>query len=257
MPDPEPALPRFQVLDLTMPGVLANLALDEALLIEADRDDGGDGNGGAVLRCWELPGPAVVMGASCRMGEAVNVAACRRDGVPIARRASGGGTVLIGPGAFNLTVILPIASTPGGAAVGEVQRWILGKVADRLRALGPPVEVLGSGDLTIGGRKCSGSAQRRLKRCLLVHASILYDLPAGRIARYLGAPPRRQPEYRAGRDHSSFLTNLPLPRDAIRRAFLDAWLPPGVEAEQARVPEALVDELVATRYADPAWTERF
>jgi lipoate-protein ligase A len=253
----EPERPEFRALDLTLAGVHDNLALDEALLIEADRQVEGGTDGGAVLRCWELPGPAVVMGASCRMAEAVDLSACRRDGVKIARRASGGGTVLIGPGAFNITVILPIASAPGIAAVDEVQRWVLARVADRLRALGPPVEVLGSGDLTIGGRKCSGSAQRRLKRCFLVHASILYNLPADQIARYLGAPPRRQPEYRAGRDHSSFVTNLPLPREAIRQAFFDAWLPPGVQAKEPTVPEALVAELVATKYADPAWIERF
>lgn len=252
MPDPE--LPPFLVLDRTLPGVAANLALDEALLIEADRrGDAGPG----ILRSWELPGLAVVMGASCRMAEAVDLDACLLDGVPVSRRASGGGTVLIGPGALNVSVILPIASAPGIAAVDEVQRWVLGRVAERLRALGPPVEVLGSGDLTLSGRKCSGSAQRRLRRCFLVHASILYDLPASRISRYLGVPPRRQPEYRAGRDHSSFVTNLPLPKGEILRAFRDAWIPPGVGAEEPPVPEALVAELVGTKYGDPAWTGRF
>ncbi|WP_145269965.1 lipoate--protein ligase family protein [Tautonia plasticadhaerens] len=251
---PDPALPPFRVLDLTLPGVFANLALDEALLIEADRrGDAGPG----ILRSWELPGPAVVMGASCRMAEAVDRDACLLDGVPVSRRASGGGTVLIGPGALSVSVILPIASVPGGAAVGELQRWVLGRLADRLRALGPPVEVRGSGDLALGGRKCSGSAQRRLRRCALVHASILYDLPADLIARYLGVPPRRQPEYRAGRDHAAFVTNLPLPRGAILRAFRDAWIPPGVEPQEPPVPEALVAELVETKYGDPAWTARF
>ncbi|RUL88566.1 lipoate--protein ligase family protein [Tautonia sociabilis] len=250
MPDPD--LPPFLALGLTLPGVFANLALDEALLIEADRE-----GSPAVLRWWELPELAVVMGASCRMGEDVAVDACRRDGVPIARRASGGGTVLIGPGALNVSMILPIASAPGLGAVDEAQRWVLGRIADRLRALGLPVEVLGSGDLTLGGRKFSGSAQRRLKRCFLVHASILYGLPVDRIARYLGAPPRRQPEYRAGRAHDEFVTLLPLSRDALLEAVRDAWLPPGCLPDAPPVPEGLVAELVASKYADPAWIERF
>ena len=250
MPDPE--LPPFQFLDRTWPDVFANLAIDEALLIEADRH-----GQSAVLRAWELPDLAVVMGASCRMREAVNVEACRTDGVPIARRASGGGSVLIGPGALNVTVILPIASAPGIGAVDEVQRWLLGRIAEKLRALGPPVEVLGSGDLTINGRKCSGNAQRRLKRSFLVHATILYDLPADQIARYLGVPPRRQPEYRDGRSHSDFVTTLPLSRAEILGAVRDAWIPPGTPSDAPEIPEATVAELIETKYANPSWIERF
>ncbi|MEW4569059.1 lipoate--protein ligase family protein [Tautonia sp. JC769] len=247
-------LPPFRMLDCTLPGVFANLALDEALLIEADRDDAPP-----LLRTWELPELAVVMGASCRTAEAVRVDRCLAEGVGIARRSSGGGTVLIGPGALNFTVILPIDSAPGRLAVDEVQRWVLGRVAERLRALGPPVEVLGSGDLALRGRKCSGSAQRRLKRRFLVHATILYDLPAGLIARYLGVPPKRQPAYREGRSHDAFVTNLPLPRPAILRAVRDAWIAPGElpEAESAAVPDALIADLMGSKYTDLAWIRRF
>ena len=247
-----PALPPFRALDRTLAGVFANLALDEALLIEADRD-----GGPPALRTWELPELAVVMGASCRIGEAVNLEACNRDGVPIARRSSGGGTVLIGPGALNVSVVLPIAAAPGSGAVDTAQRWVLQRFADRLRSLGPPVEVLGSGDLVIDRRKVAGSAQRRLKLWFLVHATILYDLSPELIARYLGVPPNRQPDYRAGRAHEDFVANLPLPRLAILDAARAAWLPPGLDAEEAPVPEALIDELVATKFADPAWVERF
>jgi lipoate-protein ligase A len=246
------ALPSFRVLDRTLPGVFANLALDEALLIDADQTDAPP-----VLRTWELPELAVVMGASCRTAEAVQVERCRAEDVAIARRSSGGGTVLIGPGALNLTVILPIDSAPGRLAVEEVQRWVLGRIAERLRAYGPAVEVLGSGDLALGGRKCSGSAQRRLKHRFLVHASILYDLPADRIARYLGDPPKRQPAYRSGRSHEAFVTNLPLPREVILQAIRDAWIGPGDLPEAPAFPEALIAELMTAKYTDPAWIQRF
>ena len=94
----------------------------------------------------------------------------------------------------------------------------MGRLADAIRRLGPPVEVRGSGDLTIGGRKFAGSAQRRLRRYFLVHASILYDFPIAPIVRYTRLP-RRQPEYRAGRSHESFLTCLDLPRDDLLAAI--------------------------------------
>src|SRR5207253_822560 len=80
-------------LDVTLPSVAENLALDEAMLIEAD-----EGRGEPVLRFWEPRDYAVVLGASRRLGDDVLSDACRADGVPIVRRSSGGGSVVVGPG---------------------------------------------------------------------------------------------------------------------------------------------------------------
>src|SRR5262245_31374549 len=75
------------LLDLTAPSVDENLALDEALLLTAEA-----GEGGEVLRFWEWPTPAVVLGAGGSIHIDVNSGACRDNGVSIHRRASGGGT---------------------------------------------------------------------------------------------------------------------------------------------------------------------
>src|SRR5271157_5434874 len=61
----------MSLLDLTLETVEANLALDEALLIEAD-----EGRAGAVLRFWDYPRFAVVLGASRRLAGDVRVDAC-------------------------------------------------------------------------------------------------------------------------------------------------------------------------------------
>ncbi len=237
----------MQYLDRTLAGIEANLALDEALLVEAD-----EGRGGSVLRLWELDKLAVVLGSTCRIGDDVHVERCRTDGIPIARRSSGGGTVLVGPGALNVTVVLPNDAAPGLSAVDLAQQFVLERIAASIRARGPAVEVRGLGDLTVGLRKFAGSAQRRLKRWFLVHASILYRFPLDRIARYTTLP-GRQPAYRAERSHEDFLTNLDLPRAALVEAIRAAWDAPSLPG---RVPEDRVRQLVATRYADPAWNER-
>ena len=51
-------------LDLTLPDLAANLALDEALLLAAEA-----GQFGEVLRFWEWPSPAVVLGAGGRIAD--------------------------------------------------------------------------------------------------------------------------------------------------------------------------------------------
>src|SRR6516225_1355484 len=97
----------MRYLDLTLPAPADNLALDEALLLAAEA-----GEGGEVLRLWEWPRPAVVLGTGCRLAQDVDEAACIADGVPVLRRASGGGTVLLGRGCLCYTLVLRYGRAP-------------------------------------------------------------------------------------------------------------------------------------------------
>jgi lipoate-protein ligase A len=220
-------------------------------LIEADL-----GHGPQVVRIWEPGAHAVVMGASRRMRDDVLVDACRADGVPILRRSSGGGTVVVGPGTVNVSVILPETAAPGLWAVDVAHRHVLDQLAAAIRGAGAAVEIQGLGDLTLGGRKCGGSAQRRLKHHFLVHCSILLDCAIDRIERYL-AIPNRQPAYRAGRSHGEFLINLPLPRSAVVDAIRNRLCTGARHAPAPTVPIELVQSLVHEKFANREWIERF
>lgn len=250
-PLPLSAVESFRFLDLTLGDVASDLAMDEALLNLVEETDGPP-----VLRLWEAPEFTVVLGASGRIVEDVRVEACQADGVGLARRSSGGGTVVIGPGALNATVILPRDAAPGLEWVETAQLYVLERLAETLRPRVPGVVVLGSGDLALDHRKFAGSAQRRMRRHFLVHASILYAFPLDRIERYL-AEPIRQPAYREGRPHARFLTNLGLPREELVRALREAWLTGVVAAEPLPVPDERIRALRETKFADPAWIERF
>ncbi len=238
--------------DRTLPSVAEDLALDEAFLIEAD-----SGRGPALVRFWERSTHAIVLGASRRIREDVDVDACRADGVPIFRRSSGGGTVVIGPGALNVSVILPESAAPGLSAVDVAHRHVLDRMASAIRGLGRPVDVLGHGDLVLDDRKCAGSAQRRLRTWFLVHCSMLYNFDLDRMGRYL-KPPGRQPEYRRGRPHHEFVTNLGLPRSQLVEVLgpSDAiGLDEGAGDDLAG-PMTHLPGLLAGRFADTGWIER-
>lgn len=235
---------------LTLPTIYDNLALDEALLVEADEE-----GLGPILRLWEQADYAVVLGSSRRLREEVDVGRCAEDGVAIARRASGGGTVVIGPGALNMTVVLPSDYAPELVTVEGAQAYVLGRVAEALRGIEPGVEVKGSGDLTIGGRKFSGSAQRRLRRRIMVHATIMHDFSIGRIARYLQTP-ARQPAYREGRTHEEFLMNIPLRRRILIESIRSAWSHSTFLTAASDVPQDRLETLRAGRFADRSWIER-
>jgi len=237
----------MQCLDLTLPTPAENLALDDALLEEAEAS----GRPRETLRLWEPSGLVVVVGRSSRIDGEVRLEACRRAGIPVLRRSSGGAAVVSGPGCLMYALVLSLQLRPELRAVRIAHRHVLTTLADALRPLVPGVRCRGTSDLAIGDagsapeRKFSGNSLRLKRDHLLYHGTLLYDFPLEWAERLLVMPPR-QPDYRRGRPHGSFLGNLPVGAAAIRAALRTAW-----DAGEPRAgwPRELTARLAAERYA--------
>jgi lipoate---protein ligase len=234
-------------LERTLATAAENLALDEALLLGAEA-----GRAGEVLRVWEWPTPAVVLGSGCKLAEDVQEAACVRDGVPVLRRSSGGGTVLLGQGCLLFSLILRYDRAPELGEVRSSYAYILGEVARGLRDRVPGLEPAGISDLAVRGLKCAGNAQQRKRHYLLHHGTLLYAFPLETVGAYLQLP-ERQPEYRQGRDHEAFLCNLPISRNELITGLRHVW---GADQVIHTWPADLVQQLVTDKYGSPAWTRR-
>ena len=187
-----------------------HLRLDEELLRE--------GNG--VLRIWETSHECVVLGHAGQPERDVHIAACRRSGIPVLRRCSGGGAVLLGPGCLNYSLVLPLEWESKWREVRYSLRWVMGRMRRALAV--PELRCEGQCDLSLHCRKVSGNAQRRTHRAILHHGTLLYDFDAARAERFL-KPPLREPRYRAGRAHRDFLGNLPLTADQIKQRLVSTW----------------------------------
>jgi lipoate---protein ligase len=234
-------------LDLSLPSLPANLALDEALLLEAEA-----GRQEEVLRFWEWPAFGVVLGAGCQLAVDVDEPACAAASVPICRRASGGGTVLLGPGCLCFTLILRYDRDPALREIPSSYAFILDRVRAALGDLLPAIELAGTSDLAAGDWKFSGNAQQRKRHHLLHHGSLLYSFAIERVEHYLRMPPR-QPAYRQGRPHGAFLTNLPASAADLKSRLRTAW---NAETDVTAYPEAAVAELVEQKYSRLEWTRR-
>ena len=115
----------MKLLDLTLDSPAENLALDEALLELAEAGQSDDD----VLRLWESPQTAVVIGRSSRIRDEVDVTACAKDSIPVLRRCSGGTSVVIGPGCLMYAVVLSYERHPDLRMVDMAHGYVLGKVA--------------------------------------------------------------------------------------------------------------------------------
>ena len=164
-------------MDLLVPDVpgvdpVANLALEEALVRAVPAV--------SLLRIWQN-GPCVVLGRGQRLHREANVTACATAGVPVLRRASGGGAVYHDLGNLNITLAVP--------------GWVLGLAGDLaalvagvLRQLGLAPTVTGRG-VFAGPVKVSGLASQLTRGAALAHATLLVTTPATRVAAFLAPAP--------------------------------------------------------------------
>jgi len=240
----------MRVLDVSFPEPERNLALDEVLLNRAET-----GLSGECLRFWESPTPFVVLGVAQALSEELHEDACKKAVVPILRRCSAGGCVLQGPGCLNFTLVLDSTTRTEIRTIRSSYTYILGKLAEALGNLRTPARCSGISDLAVEGVKISGNAQRRRKRFVLHHGTLLYALDLDLIPLYLKEP-SQQPDYRRSRPHSEFVANLPLSRAELTEALhysLANSLP-----IQALANEELADTstLAEQKYRDPKWVRR-
>jgi lipoate---protein ligase len=240
----------MKLVDLTAETPAANLAMDEALLdfceMGAPGIVGEAWAAGRILRFWESPEHFVVLGYGNRVSNEVDVEACRARGIPILRRCSGGGTVLQGPGCLNYALVLPIEER----TITDTNCEIMRHSRNALRSLVKgDLEVCGHTDLAINNLKVSGNSQRRRRDYLLFHGSFLLNFDLTLITELLKFP-TKQPEYRRGRSHREFLTNLRLSAAQVKFALQREW-----EAiiPLESIPKREVDVLIQTRYSRDEW----
>jgi len=230
------------------------LATDEALLDWCEA-----GGGGAGLGFWAPRETFVVVGYANRVATEVNVPACTARGIPIFRRCSGGGTVVQLPGGLNYSLILPITGdgptrsiTTANQFIMERNRAALQQLADQA-GLPAVISVRGHTDLCAGDVKFAGNSQRRRRNWLLFHGTLLLDCDLAPISELLRMP-SLQPDYRAGRSHQEFVTNLNLPVEAVKAALAAAW---EAEPAAADLPAENIARLAREKYATHEWNYKF
>jgi lipoate-protein ligase A len=169
----------WRLLPLQGDNAFMNMAIDEAILtarIAAQVPN--------TLRFYRWQPSAVSIGRNQNPADEVYLDACKRLCVDIVRRISGGGTVYHD---FDGEVTYSVTAKTidiGTAGITAVYAKIYEAIKDALRLLGITAD-FGSGDakncpnLTVNGKKISGSSQTVTRGVVLQHGTLLrsVDLP--------------------------------------------------------------------------------
>lgn len=209
--------------DISFANPSENILYDDVLLTMAE-----EGLTGNTLRIWESPICFVVLGRTGKVEEDLNFETLRKDAVPVLRRSSGGGTVLQGAGCLNFSFILSKEVNSDLADLRRSYHVILEGVLTVLRELKISAVFRPISDLALAHseKKFSGNAQRRGRKFILHHGTILYEFDLALVSRYLTMP-QDVPQYRKGRSHADFIANIAVSRKDLLARFQSAYCPIG------------------------------
>ena len=154
---------------------------------------------------YEAERTEVVLGRSCKIEEDVLTLHCEHDGVPVLRRAGGGGTVVLSKGMIIISVA---GRSTLQFHLREYMHAVNRRIIRALEALGvQKLSLKGISDVALGDRKILGCSLYKTKDAALYQGSLLLNPDTGLFNRYLKHP-GKEPDYRCGRNHGDFITTL-------------------------------------------------
>jgi lipoate---protein ligase len=232
-------------------------ALDEAIARKRAAGEVPD-----TLHFYRRRPPAVTLGYSLDAEAEVNIDYCRRNGIDIVRRLSGGGAIYTDDRqlVWSLTTrdLLP-------SSVPRSLEMVCTAVAKGLSGLGAPAVFSPANDILVNGRKVSGSAQLRKWGVVLTHGTVLVDADQDEMFRALKVPAskleKRSLSAAAGRVTTlrAELGRLPAMEEvgrAVVSGLCGAFGAGAVPGEPTGKERALARELVSRRYGNEGWNLR-
>lgn len=173
---------RWRIIGVTANSAFLNMALDEAVS-EAVRAK----KSLPTIRFYKWLPSAVSIGYFQSLNDEVDAELCKRLGVDVVRRRTGGGAVYHdSKGEITYSVIAPEGMFPKG--ITESYHEICGWIVSALGKLGIAAEFKPINDIITNGKKISGNAQTRRNGSLLQHGTILYKLDIATMFSLLKVP---------------------------------------------------------------------
>ena len=147
--------------------------------------------------------PAAILGISSKVPELIDETVASALSLPLIRRYSGGGTVVVDNNTIFVTFIFNLAdfSLPGFPS--HIMNWSEKFYAPFLKDKGFELR---ENDYTLNGKKFGGNAQYLTKTRFVHHTTLLYDYNPKLMKALL--IPNKAPQYREKRDHKDFLVPL-------------------------------------------------
>jgi len=255
----------WRLLEYQNSDIYRNLAVDEALAktyLESE-------NTLNTLRFWESD-KAVVIGRFQCVHKEVNLSYCDENGIAIARRFTGGGTVYHDLGNLNYSLRLHQSHEYVPRGLKDLYETFIGSIVKSLNSINVPARFDPVGScIRIGSKKISGTAGWIKRGISFIHGTLLINADLESLQESLN-PPKEQPVFlrdktriRCMDSKRDSVTNIALEMDAcpsrseMQKAIIDALSElSGEPINKGPLTQAEVDTsqtLYQTLYSQPIW----
>jgi lipoate-protein ligase A len=248
----------WRLLDDTVPkGAAMNLAIEEAIFIEKIAN-----KNRPTVRFW-INHPAVIVGYSQSVEAEVNLDVCRREGIEVVRRFSGGGTVYQDSGTLNYSIAIE-ADNPlvkGQDIIQSQEKLCLGVIA-ALRTFDIHPVFESPSNILINNKKVSGNAQARRKIVILHHGTLLVNANLDLLVKALDVPnPVRTIKGVSSKkssvtnlsDELGWLVSIEKVKDALKKGFEQTFSVHLLKDSLSQTEERLVEKLFKEKYSRKEW----
>ncbi len=255
----------WRLLRLETNSAFMNMAIDEAVLTARTIDRVPN-----TLRLYKWKPSAVSVGKNQNVEHEVNLENCRRLGVDVVRRISGGGTVYHderGEVTYSLTAR---TSDLGVKDIAAVYAKVYDGIRDALRLLGVTAD-FNEGDakncpnLRVKGRKISGSSQANKRDIVLQHGTLLLDVDLEKMFTLLRVPWAKtcmevvnvaKNKHTSVKKELGHVVSAETAANALATGFKNALCTELREGEVTVFEVELAQKLCHEKYATDAWNLR-
>ena len=143
---------------------------------------------GVTLRLYTYR-PCVLVGRFQHVVDEVNIERCNEMQIPVNRRPTGGGSIIMGPDQLGIALVVPRGIERFSANSSQLMSECAKGIIKALQNLGLNAEFHGKNDLVVSGRKIAGLGLYHTSGGgTLFHASLLLDIDVQYMIEVLRTP---------------------------------------------------------------------
>jgi lipoate---protein ligase len=243
---------RWRILRYERHPARMNMAIDEAIAEMVSFNEASP-----TIRFYGWDPSAVSIGCFQNLEDEVDVRRCTELGIDVVRRRTGGGAVYHDKdGEITYSVICPEAMMDND--INAAYREICGHIVKALGMVGMAAEFRPINDITINGKKISGSAQTRRSGIFTQHGTVLYSTDPEVMFSVLKVD-RQKVLSKGAADPAGLVTSVSAESKATKNEVLAAlvytfaegkdWYLGSMSQDELSRAEAIADE----RYGSDAW----
>ena len=161
----------WRLIDMRVEDAPTQMSMDEAIATLRVNEKTPN-----TIRLYRWSPSAVSIGYFQSIENEVNLDNCRRYGVDVIRRITGGGAVYHDyNGEITYSLVAPEKHPKMPRDILSSYQLICGSIVNGLKELGVDAEFKPVNDIVAGGKKISGNAQTRRHGVILQHGTVLVD----------------------------------------------------------------------------------